>query len=417
MQRQGFTTPLLIGGATTSKMHTAVKIDPHYDAPVIYVADASRCVNVASRLLGSRRDEFCADVVREYDHFRERFQAKLEQREFLSLAASRANRLETNWNSYQPPAPKHSGIQQLIDFPLDKLRDYIDWTPFFSAWELRAKYPRVLAHERYGEEARKLFADAELMLEEWIASGKVRANAVFGLLPANSIDHDDIEIYRDESRGALAARVVGLRQQTPHPGDRANLSLADFIAPRDSGVSDYIGAFAVTAGIGLEQLVADYEQEQDVYNAMLAKALADRLAEAFAEYLHHHVRTEAWGYAGNEALAQAEIIKEQYRGIRPAPGYPANPDHQQKLAIWDLLEVEKATGISLTESLAMWPASAVSGWYFSHPESEYFAVGKIAQDQVSDYARRAGVSLAAAEENLAPNLGYLARDENDRRVA
>jgi 5-methyltetrahydrofolate--homocysteine methyltransferase len=419
MQRQGFTTPLLIGGATTSKMHTAVKIDPHYEAPVVYVADASRCVNVASRLLGSRHDEFCADVVREYDHFRERFQAKLEQREFLSLAAARANRLETNWNSYQPPVPANSGIQQLIDFPLGKLREYIDWTPFFSAWELRAKYPRVLEHERYGAEARKLFADAEQMLDEWIATGKVSANAVFGLLPANSVDSDDIEIYRNESesRDETAARVLGLRQQTPHPGDRANLSLADFIAPRDSGVSDYIGAFAVTAGIGLEQLVADYEQEQDVYNAMLAKALADRLAEAFAEYLHHHVRTKAWGYASNEALDQAEIIKEQYRGIRPAPGYPANPDHQQKLVIWDLLEVEQATGINLTESLAMWPASSVSGWYFSHPESEYFAVGKIAQDQVADYARRATISLAAAEENLAPNLGYVANAENKRRVA
>jgi 5-methyltetrahydrofolate--homocysteine methyltransferase len=255
------------------------------------------------------------------------------------------------------------------------------------------------------------------MLDEWIATGKVSANAVFGLLPANSVDSDDIEIYRNESRDETAARVLGLRQQTPHPGDRANLSLADFIAPRDSGVTDYIGAFAVTAGIGLEQLVVDYEQEQDVYNAMLAKALADRLAEAFAEYLHHHVRTKAWGYASNEALDQAEIIKEQYRGIRPAPGYPANPDHQQKLVIWDLLEVEQATGINLTESLAMWPASSVSGWYFSHPESEYFAVGKIAQDQVADYARRATISLAAAEENLAPNLGYVANAENKRRVA
>jgi 5-methyltetrahydrofolate--homocysteine methyltransferase len=417
MQRQGFTTPLLIGGATTSKMHTAVKIDPHYESPVVYVADASRCVNVANRLLGSRRNEFCADVVREYDHFRERFQAKLEQREFLTLAAARANRLETNWNSYQPPVPANSGIQQLIDFPLGKLREYIDWTPFFSAWELRAKYPRVLEHERYGAEARKLMADAEMMLDEWVASGKVRANAVFGLLPANSVDSDDIEIYGDEARAELTARVIGLRQQTPHPGDRANLSLADFIAPRDTGVADYIGAFAVTAGIGLEQLVKDYEQEQDVYNAMLAKALADRLAEAFAEYLHHHVRTEAWGYAANEALQQEEIIKEQYRGIRPAPGYPANPDHRQKLVIWELLEVEQATGISLTESLAMWPASAVSGWYFSHPEAEYFAVGKIDQDQVADYARRTAVSLAAAEANLAPNLGYLPSADNDRRVA
>jgi 5-methyltetrahydrofolate--homocysteine methyltransferase len=417
MQRQGFTIPLLIGGATTSKMHTAVKIDPHYHAPVVYVADASRCVSVASRLLGSRRDDFCNDVKREYDHFRERFQAKLEQREFLSLAAARANRLETNWNSYQPPQPAHPGIHHLIDFPLAKLCNYIDWTPFFATWELRAKYPRVLQHERFGSEARKLFADAQDMLGDWIESGKVSANAVFGLFPANCVDIDDIEIYRDETRGQPLARIIGLRQQTPHPGDRANLTLADFIAPRDSGVADYIGAFAVTAGIGLEQLVNAYEKEQDVYRAMLAKALADRLAEAFAEYLHHHVRTEAWGYASGETLDNAQLIKEQYRGIRPAPGYPANPDHQQKLAIWDLLEVEQATGISLTESLAMWPAAAVSGWYFSHPESQYFAVGKIARDQVADYARRAGVEMQLAEHNLAPNLGYASDAEKDRRVA
>ncbi|MCP4768580.1 MAG: methionine synthase [Gammaproteobacteria bacterium] len=417
MQRQGFTTPLLIGGATTSKMHTAVKIDPHYQAPVVYVADASRCVSVARSLLGSRRDAFCADIDREYDHFRERFQAKLEQREFLSLAAARANRLETNWNDYQPPLPAQPGIQQLIDFPLATLRDYIDWTPFFSTWELRAKYPRVLQHERFGSEARKLFADAQNMLDAWIESGSVSANAVFGLLPANSVDCDDIEIYRDEKRTQPLSRIIGLRQQTPHPGDRANLTLADFIAPRESGVTDYIGAFAVTAGIGLEQLVSTYEQEQDVYRAMLAKALADRLAEAFAEYLHRHVRTAAWGYASDETLDSAQLIKEQYRGIRPAPGYPANPDHQQKLAIWELLEVEQATGISLTESLAMWPASAVSGWYFSHPESQYFAVGKIAPDQVADYARRAAVDLRVAEQNLAPNLGYSSDVEKDRRVA
>jgi 5-methyltetrahydrofolate--homocysteine methyltransferase len=417
LQRQGFTTPLLIGGATTSKMHTAVKIDPHYQAPVVYVADASRCVNVASSLLGSRRDAFCTDIDREYDHFRERFQAKLEQREFLSLAAARANRLQTNWNSYQPPLPAQPGIQQLIDFPLATLRDYIDWTPFFATWELRAKYPRVLQHERYGNEARKLFADAQNMLDAWIDSGGVSANAVFGLFPANSVDGDDIEIYGDEARRQPLSRIIGLRQQTPHPGDRANLTLADFIAPRASGMADYIGAFAVTAGIGLEQLVNAYEQEQDVYRAMLAKALADRLAEAFAEYLHHHVRTVAWGYASDEALDNAQLIKEQYRGIRPAPGYPANPDHQQKLVIWDLLEVEQATGISLTESLAMWPAAAVSGWYFSHPESEYFAVGKIAQDQVADYALRAGVELKQAEQNLAPNLGYSEDAEKDRRVA
>jgi 5-methyltetrahydrofolate--homocysteine methyltransferase len=417
LQRLGFTTPLLIGGATTSKMHTAVKIDPHYESPVVYVADASRCVNVASRLLGSRRDQFCAEIDREYDHFRERFQAKMEQRKFLSLAAARANRLETNWNSYQPPHPAQPGVQQLLDFPLATLREYIDWTPFFSTWELRAKYPRVLEHERYGEEARKLFADAQRMLDEWIESGCVKANGVFGLFPANSIGCDDIEIYRDESGNEPLLRVTGLRQQTPHPGDRANLALADFIAPRDSATTDYIGAFAVTAGIGLEHLVATYEQDQDVYHAMLAKALADRLAEAFAEYLHRRVRTEAWGYAADETLDNAELIKEQYRGIRPAPGYPANPDHRQKLGIWELLDVDNNAGISLTESLAMWPAAAVSGWYFSHPESQYFAVGKIDRDQAANYALRAAVSLADAEDNLAPNLGYLPSAETDLQVA
>jgi 5-methyltetrahydrofolate--homocysteine methyltransferase len=417
MQRQGFTTPLLIGGATTSKMHTAVKIDPHYKHPVVYVPDASRSVNVASRLLGSRCDDFCTDLTNEYDHFRERFLAKQEQREFLSLAAARANRLETNWNSYLPPVPVNSGIHQLIDFPLSELREYIDWTPFFSAWELRAKYPRIFEHDKYGDEARKLFADAECMLDDWIATGTLRANGVFGLFPANSVDSDDIDIYADESRDEVSYKVVGLRQQTLHLGDRKNLSLADFIAPHDSGANDYIGAFAVTAGIGLEQLVADYEAVHDVYNSMLAKALADRLAEAFTEYLHHQIRTEKWGYASNESLDQAEIIKEQYRGIRPAPGYPANPDHQQKLIIWDLLGAEQATGISLTESLAMWPASSVSGWYFSHPKSEYFAVGKIDKDQVLDYSRRALVSLAAAEKNLAPNLGYQTEAEIEQRVA
>jgi 5-methyltetrahydrofolate--homocysteine methyltransferase len=255
------------------------------------------------------------------------------------------------------------------------------------------------------------------MLDDWIETGCVKANGVFGLFPANSVDYDDIEIYGDESRGEPWVRVIGLRQQAPHPGDRANLALADFIAPRDSDTTDYIGAFAVTAGIGLEQLVAAYEQEQDVYQAMLAKALADRLAEAFAEYLHRQVRTEAWGYAVDEALDTAELIKEQYRGIRPAPGYPANPDHRQKLAIWKLLDVDNSAGIGLTESLAMWPAAAVSGWYFSHPESQYFAVAKIDRDQAADYARRAGLSLAEAESNLAPNLGYLPSAETDLQVA
>lgn len=418
MQRQGFEVPLLIGGATTSKMHTAVKIDPHYRQPVVYVPDASRCVAVASSLLSrDRRGGFLDRIKQEYDHYRERFQAKMEQREFLSLTAARSNCLETNWNSYLPPQPQQPGIQRLNDFPIAELIEFIDWTPFFSTWQLRAKYPRVLEHEEFGDEARKLYADARAMLAEWIETGIIKANAVFGLLPANSVDFDDIEIYADPERSAILTRVTGLRQQSVFAGERPNLSLADFIAPRETGRCDHIGAFAVTAGIGLEQLVQQYEQDHDVYRVMMAKALCDRLAEAFAEYLHRHVRTRAWGYASDEKLDNEAMIKEQYRGIRPAPGYPANPDHQQKLAIWDLLGVEAAAGISLTESLAMQPAAAVSGWYFSHPESQYFAVGKIDRDQLLDYAAREGISSDAAERNLAPNLGYEPAELSQRDVA
>ena len=417
LERQGFDTPLLIGGATTSKMHTAVKIDPQYHAPVVYVADASRAVSTASRLIGSEREAYVDTLRGEYDHLRERFQAKQEQREFLSHAAARSNRLQTDWNDYLPPAPQRLGIERLQDFPLARLADYIDWTPFFSTWELRAKYPRVLQHERYGEQARQLFDDANAMLQQWIDNGRVRANAVYGLFAANSVDQDDIEVYNDESRSDVAARIVGLRQQGVFPGDQPNLALADFIAPRTSGRSDYIGAFAVTAGIGLDSLAAEYEADNDVYHAILAKSLADRLAEAFAEYLHRRVRIETWGYAADEDLDRAELISESYRGIRPAPGYPANPDHRQKLVLWDLLAVESNAGIGLTESLAMTPAAAVSGWYFAHPEARYFAVGKLAPDQVADYARREGLSLEAAERNLAPNLGYSPDDARGRRVA
>ncbi|TNF86123.1 MAG: methionine synthase, partial [Gammaproteobacteria bacterium] len=418
LQRQQFDTPLLIGGATTSKMHTAVKIDPQYAAPVVYVPDASRCVSVASRLLApAQRQDFTDDIEREYGHFRERYRARLEQREFLGLAAARANRLATSWSNYSPPVPSAIGIQQLTGFPLEQLLEFIDWTPFFATWELRARYPRVLEHEVYGEQARQLFADANDMLADWIDSGAVSANAVFGLFPANSVESDDIEIYADEARDRVMTRIVGLRQQGLFPGETPNLALADYVAPRESVVADYVGAFAVTAGIGLDQLVAEYEAQHDDYRAILAKALADRLAEAFAEYLHRRIRLHDWGYARDETLDNAALIKEQYRGIRPAPGYPANPDHRQKLALWQLLGVETAAGISLTENLAMWPAAAVSGWYFSHPQARYFAVGKIDRDQLADYARRADMSTAEAERNLAPNLGYEPGGDSERQVA
>ncbi len=407
MQRQGFEIPLLIGGATTSKMHTAVKIDPHYQQPVVYVSDASRSVAVVNQLMSkTKREPFLQALVEEYDHYRDRFAAKIEKRQFLTLSAARVNRLATNWTSYTPTQPPKLGVQTLIDFPLATLAEYIDWTPFFSTWELRAKYPRILEDEQYGEQARSLFADAQAMLQRFIESGEIKANAVFGLFPANSVDHDDIEIYTDETRQKVQTTIIGVRQQTVHPSDTPNLSLSDFIAPRESQVNDTIGAFAVTAGIGLDKVVAKFDEEFDIYNSIMAKALADRLAEAFAEYLHEQIRKVHWGYASDESLDMQARIKEQYRGIRPAPGYPANPDHSQKEVIWDLLQVEENTQISLTETLAMLPASSISGWYFSHPESKYFGVGKIDRDQVLDYAKRKGIDEKSAEKWLADSIGY-----------
>jgi 5-methyltetrahydrofolate--homocysteine methyltransferase len=418
MQRQGFNIPLLIGGATTSKMHTAVKIDPHYSHPVVYVADASRSVAVVNQLLSeTRRGPFLEALEQEYDHYRERFAAKLEKRQFLSLTVARANKLETQWKSYSPPVPQQYVVQILKDFPLEILIDYIDWSPFFLTWGLRAKYPRVLEHEQFGEQAQQLFSDAQAMLQGFIESGDIKAQAVFGLFPANSVDDDDIEVYADESKQEILTRIVGLRQQTVHPTDRPNLSLSDFIAPLDSGIIDTIGAFAVTAGVGLDRLVQAFERDHDVYSSMMAKALADRLAEAFAEYLHEQIRKHHWGYASDETLDNTGLIKEQYRGIRPAPGYPANPDHSQKELIWKLLNVEQSVQISLTETLAMLPAASVSGWYFSHPEAQYFGVGKIDQDQLLDYAQRQAISLETAEKRLAPNLGYQSEIRAKKRVA
>ena len=418
MQRQGFDIPLLIGGATTSKMHTAVKIAPHYQQPVVYVANASRSVSVVNQLMSpTRRAPFLQGLEVEYDHFRERYAAKIEKREFLSIAAARANKLALDWTGYTPPLPENLGVQVLEDFPLETLIEYIDWTPFFSTWELRAKYPRVFEHEQYGEQAKLLFADAQAMLKRFIGTGELKAGAVFGLFAANSVDDDDIEIYSDDSRTQTEARVVGLRQQTVHPGDSPNLSLADFIAPRHSGVNDSIGAFAVTAGIGLDAIVASFEAEQDVYNSIMAKALADRLAEAFAEYLHEQIRKQHWGYASHEALDSEARIKESYRGIRPAPGYPANPDHHQKEDIWQLLNPAQNAQIELTETLAMLPAASVSGWYFSHPESKYFGVGKIDRDQLDDYTIRKGVSVETAEKRLSANLGYNNQEQPSKKVA
>ena len=407
LQRENFTVPVLIGGATTSRMHTAVKISDHYDHPVVHVVDASRCVQVASHLLSEdHKTQFVDELAVDYEKYKKRFAAKTSDVELLDIEIARKNRMDIDWNTYTTPTPNKPGITVLEDFPLADLVPYIDWTPFFHAWELRGKYPRILKDPTVGEEAKKLHADALTMLDEFCTQKRVKAHAVLGLFPANSVDHDDIEIYQDDTRATVINRVHCLRQQRVFPDDRPNLCLADFVAPKDVGEVDYIGAFAVTAGAGLDELVAEYDAQNDVYRSIMAKALADRLAEAFAEYLHREVRVDLWGYDSGETLDNDQLIRERYKGIRPAPGYPANPDHRQKHAIWELLDPLKNAGISVTESLAMLPASSVSGFYFAHPESRYFGLGKIAKCQVEDYARRTGDDLKTTERWLAPTLSY-----------
>jgi len=407
LQREQFNIPVLIGGATTSRMHTAVKISDHYDQPVVHVVDASRCVQVASHLLSANhKPEFVAELEEDYERYKKRFAAKTNDVELLDINVARENRLEIDWNTYSAPAPNRPGVTVIEDLPLTELVPYIDWTPFFHAWELRGKYPRILKDPTVGEEAKKLHADALEMLDEFCTQKRIKAHAVYGLFPANSVEHDDIEIYTDDSRADVLNTVHCLRQQRVFPDDRPNLCLADFIMPKAAGATDYIGAFAVTAGAGLDKLVTEYDEQNDVYRSIMAKALADRLAEAFAEYLHKEIRTDKWGYVSDEALDNDQLIRERYKGIRPAPGYPANPDHRQKEVIWDLLDPLANAGISITESLAMLPASSVSGFYFAHPDSRYFGLGKIAKCQVEDYARRTGDDLALTERWLAPTLAY-----------
>ncbi|WP_054286134.1 methionine synthase [Gulbenkiania mobilis] len=404
MQRQGFDIPLLIGGATTSKVHTAVKIAPHYDGPVIYVPDASRAVGVCSNLLSDTlRDAYVAEVAGEYERAREGHAGK-QKRQGLPLAEARANRLRTDWQAYVPPVPRWLGVRRFEHYPLEEIAGYIDWTPFFQSWELAGRYPAILQDEVVGESARALFDDAQAMLRQLIGERWLTASAVIGLFPASSVGDDDIEIYAPDGSGPLMT-WVGLRQQLAKADGKPDWALADFIAPRESGVADYIGAFAVTAGLGIEPHVARFEAEGDDYSAILLKALADRLAEAFAELMHARVRREFWGYAADEALDNEALIDEAYRGIRPAPGYPACPDHTVKQALFELLDAP-GIGMTLTEGYAMLPTAAVSGFYFSHPEARYFGVGKIERDQVESYAQRRGVSLQQAERDLAPNLGY-----------
>ena len=404
MEREGFDVPLLIGGATTSKTHTAVRIAPAYHGPVVHVHDASRAVGVAGALLSmERREAYAADVRAEYDRLRTAHEGRGEGG-LISLEEARRRRLALPWASYEPPRPAILGTQAFADYPLAELVPYIDWSPFFAAWELRGAYPAILEDETVGHEARSLFADAQAMLKRLVADGSLRARGVVGLFPANAVG-DDVEVYADKRRAEVLGVVRGLRQQFAK-ADRAALCLADFVAPRETGLADYVGAFAVTAGGGADDLARGFEGQHDDYSAILVKALADRFAEAFAERMHERVRREFWGYAPDEALGGADFVAERYRGIRPAPGYPACPDHTEKRTLFRLLDAERAAGMQLTESCAMLPAASVSGWYFAHPQARYFGVGRIARDQVVDYARRKGMAVDEAERWLAPNLGY-----------
>ncbi len=403
MQRQGFKIPLLIGGATTSEIHTAVKIAPNYDHPVVYVPDASRAVGVVSHLMSDAlRPAYLDGINKKYAEARERFAAGGKNKKLIPLAEARAGAFKPDWKSYNPPAPKLHGVK-VVDVTFADLEPYIDWSPFFYTWGLKMKYPHILTDDKWGAEARKLFDDAQAMIRKFKSDPRIKPRGVIGLFPA-AAEGEDIIVYKDEERREEALRVFGLRQQVRREEGKAYYCLSDFLAPKNAK-PDYIGVFAVTSGDGLDQIVAEYDRNNDTYNSMMAKAVADRLAEAFAEYLHHEVRVKFWGYARDEKLMGEQLIAEEYRGIRPAPGYPANPDHTQKRDIWKLLDVEKNTGIRLTESLAMWPASSVSGFYFAHPDSYYISVTAIGRDQLEDYAKRRGIDLAEAEKWLAPLLG------------
>ena len=406
MEREGFTLPLLIGGATTSRAHTAVKIAPNYSGPVVYVPDASRSVPVAQNLLSKEaRDAYIAEVRADYEKVRRQHAAKKGPGPLHSIARARELGYAADWKSYAPPAPAKPGLTVLANYPLEKLAPYIDWGPFFQTWELSGPYPKILEDPVVGAEARKLFADAQAFLKKMIDGRWVRASGVCGLFAAARVG-DDVEIYRDATRRDLAMTWHNLRQQNQKPAGNPNQCLADYVAPKDSGVPDWVGAFAVTAGLGMERKLAEFERSHDDYSAIMLKSLADRLAEAFAEHLHERVRREYWGYAGNEALDNVALVAEKYRGIRPAPGYPACPDHTEKAALFALLDASGNAGMTLTESFAMLPASAVSGFYLSHPAASYFAVGRIGRDQLEDYARRKGMRVEEAERWLAPYLAY-----------
>jgi 5-methyltetrahydrofolate--homocysteine methyltransferase len=432
MERQGLTIPLIIGGATTSRAHTAVKVDQKYHGPVIWVKDASRSVPVVAALLSDeQRPGLLADVAADYNSLRERYAARADAKVILPIDVARENRTPIDWTGYRPPRPRllaqqapdvhhdseqtSSSAKQFVktfhDYSLSELREYIDWQPFFNAWEMKGKFPDILNNPASGEAARRLWEDAQAMLDKLIAEKWLRAAGVIGLFPANTIADDDIEVYTDEHRTQVLTTLHEVRQQTEHREGVPHRSLADFVAPKETGLHDYVGAFAVTAGLGITDQINVFKADLDDYSAILLESLADRLAEAFAERLHERVRTEFWAYQPDENLDSEALIKEKYVGIRPAPGYPACPEHTEKQTIWELLDVQANTGIELTESMAMWPGAAVSGLYFSHPQSQYFVVGQIGRDQVEEYAKRKGWTVAEAERWLSPNLGY--RTDNE----
>ena len=401
LDKRGMNIPVMIGGATTSRAHTAVKIAPQYKGTVIHVNDASRAVTVAGNLLDDNREKYTADIRAEYDAFRESFLGRSRDKNFLSIEDARKNKLQLDWANFTPVKPNVIG-EQVIEVDLEVLVPYIDWTPFFRTWELFGKYPAILTDEVVGEQATSVFADAQAMLKVILKEKKLQAKGIYGIFLANQINDDDIELT--DENGKPLQTFLTLRQQAQKTKGAPNIALADFIAPKDNGVVDYMGAFCVTTGFGVDEWAAEFEKDLDDYNSIMVKALADRFAEAFAEYLHEKVRKEIWGYSKDETLTNDEMIAEAYKGIRPAPGYPACPDHLEKPTIWKLLNVEKEIGVTLTESMAMWPASSVSGYYFGNPESKYFGLGKIKEDQVIDYAKRRSISTDMAMKWLNPNI-------------
>lgn len=404
MERANLSIPLLIGGATTSKVHTAVKIEQHYTlGQTVHVLDASRSVTVVEQLLGPKKPQFVEDLKAEYARMREHHEKHRGAKQLLSINEARRNKLQLTFDATTIHTPRQQGLKHFEDFPLVKLLDYIDWTPFFQTWELHGRYPKILTDEVVGKEASALFRDAQKMLQQIIDGKWLTAKAVVGIFPANSVG-DDIEIYTDESRSEILSIQHTLRQQTKKTGGQPNIALSDFIAPKASGVNDYIGGFVVTTGHGMKAHIARFENDHDDYSSILLKALADRLAEAFAEYMHEHVRREIWGYAAGEQLTNDQLIRENYRGIRPAPGYPACPDHTEKPGLFAMLNAVELSGVTLTETLAMWPASSVSGWYFAHPDSKYFGLGKITREQVEDIARRKNKPAEEMERWLGSNL-------------